>query len=67
MRNAWEIEPQNTQAFLDNRKKPDFIVKEKGRAPVVAEVKIDGPNSPDLSGEDQTKNTWAGDLPLMKS
>lgn len=55
MRSAWEIEPQNTQTFLDNRKKPDFTVKEKGRAPVVAEVKIDGANSPDLSGESQTK------------
>ena len=55
MRHAWEIEPQNTQTFLDNRRKPDFIVKEKGRAPVVAEVKIDSANGPDLSGEDQTK------------
>ena len=55
MRNAWEIEPQNTQTFLDSRKKPDFTVKEKGRAPVVAEVKIDDANSPDLSGESQTK------------
>ncbi len=55
MRSAWEIEPQNTQTFLDNRRKPDFTVKEKGRAPVVAEVKIDGANSPDLSGENQAK------------
>ena len=55
MRSTWEIEPQNTQTFLDERKKPDFTVKEKGRTPVVAEVKIDGSNSPDLSGEDQAK------------
>ena len=57
MRSTWQIEPQNTQTFLDSRKKPDFTVKEKekGRAPVVAEVKIDSANSPDLSGEDQTK------------
>ena len=57
MRSTWQIEPQNTQTFLDSRKKPDFTVKEKekGRAPVVAEVKIDGANSPDLSGESQTK------------
>ena len=54
-RNAWEIEPQNTQAFHDNRKKPDFIVKENGRGPIVAEVKIDDTNGPDFSGEDQTK------------
>ncbi len=55
MRSAWEIEPQNTQTFLDSRKKPDFTVKEKKRNPIVAEVKIDSSNSPDLSGEDQTK------------
>ena len=59
MRSTWEIEPQNTQTFLDNRGKPDFTVKEKGkekgRAPVVVEVKIDGANGPDLSGEDQVK------------
>ena len=55
MRSTWEIEPQDTQTFLDNRKKPDFTVKEQGRAPVVAEVKIDGASSPDLSGENQTK------------
>ena len=55
MRSAWKIEPQNTQTFLDSRKKPDFTVKEKRRNPIVAEVKIDGANSPDLSGEDQAK------------
>ena len=55
MRSTWEIEPQNTQTFLDNRKKPDFTVKEKGRSPVVVEVKIDHASGPDLSGEDQVK------------
>jgi len=57
MRSAWEIEPQNTETFRDNRKKPDFTVKDKkkGRDPIVAEVKIDNTNGPDFSGEDQTK------------
>lgn len=55
LRNAWKIEPQDTQTFLGSRKKPDFTVKEKGRSPIVAEVKIDGPNSPDTSGEIQAK------------
>ena len=55
MRGTWKIEPQNTQTFLDSRKKPDFTVKEKSRNPIVAEVKIDNTNSPDLSGEDQAK------------
>lgn len=50
MRSAWEIEPQNTQTFLDSRERPDFTVKEKGRSPVVVEVKIDDP-----SGENQAK------------
>ena len=55
LRNTWKIEPQNTQTFLDNRRKPDFTVKEKGRSPIVAEVKIDGANRPDISGESQAK------------
>ena len=55
MRSTWDIEPQNTQAFLDSRKKPDFTVKERRRNPIVAEIKIDNANSPDLSGEDQAK------------
>ena len=55
LRNTWKIEPQNTQTFLDNRRKPDFTVKEKGRSPIVAEVKIDGTNRPDISGENQAK------------
>ena len=55
LRNAWKIEPQNTQTFLDSRRKPDFTVKEKGRSPIVAEVKIDSANSPDISGESQAK------------
>ena len=55
MRSTWRIEPQNTQTFLDSRKKPDFTVKEKSLNPIIAEVKIDNPNSPDLSGEDQAK------------
>ena len=55
LRNTWKIEPQNTQTFLDNRRKPDFTVKEKGHSPIVAEVKIDGANHPDISGENQAK------------
>ena len=55
LRNAWKIEPQNTQTFLDSRSRPDFTVKEKGRSPIVVEVKIDGANSPDISGESQAK------------
>ena len=55
MRSTWDIELQNTQTFLDSRKKPDFTVKEKRRNPIVAEIKIDKANSPDFSGEDQAK------------
>ena len=55
LRNMWKIEPQNTQTFLDNRRKPDFTVKEKERSPIVAEVKIDGANSLNISGGSQSK------------
>ena len=55
MRNAWNVEPQNTQTFLIESQRPDFTVKENGRDPVVIEVKIDEPNAPNLSGEAQAR------------
>ena len=55
MRRAWQVEPQNTQTFLSESQRPDFTVKEKGRDPVVIEVKIDEPHAPNLSGEAQAR------------
>ncbi len=55
MRSAWFVEPQNTQTFLTESQRPDFTVRERGRDPIVIEVKIDEPNAPNLSGEAQTR------------
>ena len=54
MRDAWSISEQITRPFLNATQKPDVIVTEKGRNPVVIEVKIDG-DTPNLSGETQAE------------
>ncbi len=54
MRTMWQVEPQNPHTFRDVHNRPDFTVKERGRNPIVAEVKIDG-RRPDYSGEAQTQ------------
>ena len=54
MRDAWSVNEQITKPFLDATQKPDVIVTEPGRNPVVVEVKIDG-DTPNLSGEMQAE------------
>ncbi len=55
MRSTWNVEPQNTQTFLHESQRPDLTVRERGREPIVIEVKIDEPNAPNLSGEAQAR------------
>ena len=54
MRESWSINEQITRPFLNATKKPDAIVTEAGRNPIVIEVKIDG-DTPNLSGEMQAE------------
>ena len=54
MRDAWNVNEQITKPFLNATKKPDVIVTETGRNPVVIEVKIDG-DTPNLSGKMQAE------------
>ena len=54
MRESWSVNEQITRPFLNATKKPDVIVTEAGRNPVVIEVKIDG-DTPNLSGEIQAE------------
>ncbi len=49
MRDAWNVNEQITRPFLNATTKPDVIVTETGRNPIVIEVKIDGA-TPNLSG-----------------
>ena len=55
MRSTWNVEPQNTQTFLHESQRPDLTVRERGRDPVIIEVKIDEPNAPNLGGEAQAR------------
>ena len=54
MRDAWRINEQITRPFLNATQKPDVIVTEKGRNPVVIEVKVDG-DTPNLTGKMQAE------------
>ncbi|RKU08693.1 hypothetical protein C6501_16260 [Candidatus Poribacteria bacterium] len=54
MRDAWCVDEQITKPFLNATQKPDVIVTETGRNPIVIEVKIDG-TTPNLSGMTQAK------------
>ena len=54
MRDAWRVDEQITKPFLNATQKPDVIVTETGRNPIVIEVKIDGP-TPNLSGMAQAE------------
>ena len=54
MRDAWSVNEQITRPFLNATQKPDVIVTEKGRNPVVIEVKVDG-DTPNFSGKLQAE------------
>ena len=54
MRDAWSINEQITRPFLNATQKPDVIVTEKGRNPIVIEVKIDG-DTPNFTGKIQAE------------
>ncbi len=54
MRDAWRINEQITRPFLNATQKPDVIVTEKGRNPVVIEVKVDG-DTPNFTGKIQAE------------
>ncbi len=54
MRDAWTVNEQITKPFLNASTKPDVIVTETGRNPIVIEVKIDG-KTPNFSGITQAK------------
>ena len=54
MRDAWSVNEQITKPFLNVSQRPDVIVTETGRNPIVIEVKIDG-KTPNLSGMTQAE------------
>ena len=52
-RNTWTVEPHET--LLRETLCPDVTIRETGREPVIIEVKVDHPHSPNLEGEEQAK------------
>ena len=54
MRETWSVNEQITRPFLNATQKPDIIVTEKGRNPVVIEVKVDG-DTPNFTGKIQAE------------
>ena len=52
-RHTWSIEPQ--ERLLHKSKRPDITVTETDREPIIIEVKVDRPHSPNLDGEEQAK------------
>ncbi len=54
MREAWTVNEQITKPFLNATTKPDVIVTETGRNPIVIEVKIDS-KTPNLTGMTQAE------------
>ncbi len=54
MRDAWSVNEQITRPFLNATQKPDVIVTEKGRNPIVIEVKVDG-DTPNFTGKLQAE------------
>ena len=54
MRETWSVNEQITRPFLDATQKPDVIVTEKGRNPIVIEVKVDG-DTPNFTGKIQAE------------
>ena len=54
MRETWSVNEQITRPFLNATQKPDVIVTEKGRNPVVIEVKVDG-DTPNFTGKLQAE------------
>ena len=54
MRDVWCVDEQITRPFLNATQRPDVIVTETGRNPIVIEVKIDG-RTPNYSGMEQAE------------
>ena len=52
-KNTWTVESQET--LLREAKRPDITVTETDKEPVIIEVKVDHPHSPNLEGEKQAK------------
>ncbi len=56
----WKIYEQTTQPLVENKKKPDAIIRTVERYPMAVEVKIDYKRGPNETGEKQAHDQYLG-------
>ena len=57
---TWKIYEQTTQPLVENKKKPDAIIRTVERYPMAVEVKIDNKRGPNETGEKQAREQYLG-------
>ena len=57
---TWKIYEQTTQPLVENKKKPDMIIRTVERYPMGVEVKIDYKRGPNETGEKQASEQYLG-------
>ncbi len=57
---TWKIYEQTTQPLVENKKKPDVIIRTVERYPMGVEVKIDYKRGPNETGEKQAHEQYLG-------
>ncbi len=56
----WKIYEQTTKPLVENKKKPDAIIRTVERNPMAVEVKIDYKRGPNETGEKQAREQYLG-------
>ncbi len=56
---TWRIDEQTTRPLLENRRKPDVIIRTVERYPLAVEVKIDYKRGPNKTGEKQAREYYS--------
>ena len=56
----WKIYEQTTKPLVENKKKPDAIIRTVERYPMAVEVKIDNKRGPNETGEKQAHDQYLG-------
>ena len=57
---TWNIYEQTIKPLIENRRKPDVIIRTVERYPIAVEVKIDYKNAPNETGEKQAREYYLG-------
>ena len=57
---TWNIYEQTIKPLIENRRKPDVIIRTVERYPIAVEVKIDDKSRPNETGEKQARERYLG-------